>query len=496
MRKTAIIIGSGISGLTAAIVLARHGCQTTVLEQSPSPGGLLTRFQQQGHYFSSGVHCVGSLGPGQALRQYLEYLGVWPKIRAVPMDPAGYCEFCFPDFTFAMPAHHERFRESLLEHFPAQRPAIDQYFADMATTTARFPLYKLSADPYLSRENAALSLAAYLGRLTGCEPLRRILAAPNLLYGIPADECPLFVHFLVTDSVLQSSWRIDESETSLVAAFLAALHEAGGVCRCSCQVVGLECQANQVTGVRLADGEIITADVVVFTGHPKLLPALCPPGTLRPGYRQRIMEAEETLGIFGIALAWQTQNFPLARQDVVLYAGASTDAVYRQKVVYSNQRLEVVYCSGTPEGSGGSYSAVALSGCACEEFAPWWNSRSGDRPADYYRLKEDLAEKLFTAVCGRWPEAGSEARIVDVFTPLTFRDYTGSPTGSALGLKKSLKSLLETRLSTRTRIGNLFLAGQSVIAPGLLGSLISGIAASEAVLGTGELTTEIVKERA
>jgi phytoene dehydrogenase-like protein len=494
--KTALVIGSGVSGLTAAIVLARSGYRVTLLEQSPRPGGLLGRFQRQGLSYSIGVHCIGAMGPGQTLRHYLEYLGVWSRIRPVEMKAEGFLQYCFPDFTFDMPGDHGRFGEALLARFPEERAGIERYFADMAATVSRFPLYRLSQGSYPELANVDFSLSTYLGQLTGSEPLRRVLAAPNLLYGVPTDECPLFLHFLVTDSVLQSSWRIDESQTSLVDAFLAALAEAGGGCRTDCQVVGLECQGTRTTGVRLATGEEISGDVVVFTGHPKLLPSLCPSGTLRPAFRGRIAEAEETLGIFGVALEWRTEDFPLARQDVVLYGSRSVDAVYRQRVVGRGGRPEVVYCTGSPTGRDGVYAGQALSGCAPEEFGPWWESRTGRRPADYMRVKEELASGLMAAVCERWPRARTEARVVDVFTPLTFRDYAGTPTGSALGLKKSLGSLRSSWLSTRTRIANLFLAGQSVLTPGIMGALISGIAASGAILGRDSLMTEVVKERA
>lgn len=84
--------------------------------------------------------------------------------------------------------------------------------------------------------------------------------------------------------------------------------------------------------------------------------------------------------------------------------------------------------------------------------------------------------------------------VVDVFTPLSLRDFTRSPRGSAYGMKKSVANLRQGRLSPMTRLKGLLLAGQSVVMPGVLGSVISGVAASCAVLGHGNLIREIVKE--
>ena len=41
MTRRAVVIGSGASGLVAAVVLARLGCAVTVLERSPVVAPLL-----------------------------------------------------------------------------------------------------------------------------------------------------------------------------------------------------------------------------------------------------------------------------------------------------------------------------------------------------------------------------------------------------------------------------------------------------------------------
>jgi phytoene desaturase len=52
--KSAIVIGAGIGGITAAIHLARHGLQVTVIEKNPRPGGRCDRISRDGHHFDTG----------------------------------------------------------------------------------------------------------------------------------------------------------------------------------------------------------------------------------------------------------------------------------------------------------------------------------------------------------------------------------------------------------------------------------------------------------
>ena len=276
MPSHAIVIGSGVSGMSAAIALCKQGWRVLVLEQAARPGGLMASYRRGQCALPTGIHTIGAMGEGQATRRYLEYLGVWSGIHAVPMNVDGYAEFRFPDMSFLMPANYQAFRERLLERFGRQRLAIDQYLQDMKRTALGFPLYSFSTQPYAGGEETRTALQSYLDKLTDDEGLKRVIGAPNLLYGVEPKNCPLFVHFLVVDSYLRSAWRIDEHKAPLAEAFVDALLRAGGRIRCQTRASHFKCSGEQLQSVVVSDGEAIPADIVVYTGHPKRLPALCP----------------------------------------------------------------------------------------------------------------------------------------------------------------------------------------------------------------------------
>ena len=77
-----IVIGSGAGGLTAALALARGGDRVLVLEQHYLPGGWCHSFPLGGYQFNTGVHYVGTLGPGGGLRRIYEGLGVTDKLKS------------------------------------------------------------------------------------------------------------------------------------------------------------------------------------------------------------------------------------------------------------------------------------------------------------------------------------------------------------------------------------------------------------------------------
>ena len=56
LSKKAIVVGAGISGLTAAVYLQRSGIQTLILEKAAGPGGVSTSWKRKGFTFEGGVH--------------------------------------------------------------------------------------------------------------------------------------------------------------------------------------------------------------------------------------------------------------------------------------------------------------------------------------------------------------------------------------------------------------------------------------------------------
>ena len=62
-----VVIGSGISGLTTAALLAKNGHSVVILEKDGKPGGALRRFSRSGIPFDIGFHYTGGLGEKQIL---------------------------------------------------------------------------------------------------------------------------------------------------------------------------------------------------------------------------------------------------------------------------------------------------------------------------------------------------------------------------------------------------------------------------------------------
>ncbi|HJO61236.1 MAG TPA: hypothetical protein QF571_00220, partial [Desulfobacterales bacterium] len=70
-----------------------------------------------------------------------------------------------------------------------------------------------------------------------------------------------------------------------------------------------------------------------------------------------------------------------------------------------------------------------------------------------------------------------------VYTPLTTRDWVNSPGGSAYGILRSYEQLLEASILNRTSVKGLFLSGQNIMAPGILGTILGSFATVKLIVG-------------
>ena len=85
------------------------------------------------------------------------------------------------------------------------------------------------------------------------------------------------------------------------------------------------------------------------------------------------------------------------------------------------------------------------------------------------------AEKLLKLIENKFPDIRHHTDTYYTASPLTYRDYTGTPNGSMYGIVKDFNEPLKTFISHNTKIPNLFLTGQNINLHGILGVTISSV---------------------
>jgi all-trans-retinol 13,14-reductase len=245
-----------------------------------------------------------------------------------------------------------------------------------------------------------------------------------------------------------------------VDAFEKALGDANVELMCGRRVsrICLDDQA-AFTAVELETGERLPADRCINTIHPKLMLEMAPPNAFSPAYRRRIRELEETPSAVVLYGRCQAAGFS---GNLILADEPHTISDWMRMPVEERP----LFVSSSP-GEGGM-SVICPASLA--DVPGRGNGENRERSADYQDWKMRLTDRLVKRLssCAHDLVGGFEP--LDVATPLTFRDRLSSPEGSLYGTKHRM---VDMPLLPRTSAKGLYLSGQAVVAPGVLGALCS-----------------------
>jgi phytoene desaturase len=295
----AIIIGSGISGLTAALTLARKGFEVSIFEQFSQVGGVTAPFEQDGYRWDLGQLLVEGFGADEPAGAVLAELGVLDLIKA-RKDDRGYV---FPDFEIRKPAEFGgiRWRIEQLKHlFPEDARGLERYWQDYlrftkVMTFARrlekasgLPRLALNARLYLTLlpllPKKDWSARRLMDDYFHSEKLKSVFVSILADFFTPPSQfIGLGVFALNGEPSFDRRMpkKLDEATEqvfhysilggigTLVAGLVRQVEAYGGKVFTSRPVTKIVLQNNHVTGVIDQSGEFNPADLVIASGGAK-----------------------------------------------------------------------------------------------------------------------------------------------------------------------------------------------------------------------------------
>ena len=481
-RGEAVVAGAGLSGLCSALILARQGFGVTLLEPRDRVGMTLRGFTRRGVYFDTGLHYTGGFGHNGALTRLFGRLGI--SLEAVPFADSGFDEVRLADSgkTALFRSGVREFAESLQQSFPNQARHIEAFTADLVLAHDSSEYLCASPNPHLAEKALALdniSLAARLAVIDAPE-LRQVLSCHTLLHGTPASEISMLLHGRILGSYLHGAYSARGGGRALIRALEEACRAAGVVIRVKERLRRVECADKRVQGARLESGERLPASVVVYTGRPEALPDLFEPDTLRPKFAGRMRALTSTPSacmLFGIA-----REIPpaLAGRNLFFLEG---DGPERAFLPDARPERGPFFVTATPDpagGPGGGITVVApASAAGFEAYAAY---APGKRPAAYGELKARILERMERRIRELCPELAS-VDFIDGATPATLAYYLDNPAGALYGIRRPYTGFAPPPV---TRVAGFAIAGQGVVAPGVLGAVISAFVTCGLITGGNE----------
>jgi all-trans-retinol 13,14-reductase len=491
-----IVIGSGISGLTAAAALAHRGQRVLVLEQHLTPGGQTQTFQRQGWTFATGVHYIGGVGPVPGPGGQFGRLLAWLSDGQLAFAPCGnpYDIVRLPGLEFGIEHPEEAYRQRLLERFPNQRRAIDRWFEQMEQARrAAMSLFAMRGMPaplawgmklWRGAEVEAMSrrtLAQALSEVSDPQ-LRAILGARWGDYGAPPEYAPLLEHALVTGSYNAGAWFPVGGPARFARTLLAVVQRAGGSIELGASAERIVVNADRVSGVDFVQqGQRHSArapQVISAIGAPNT--AACLGESVGTEWQAELRSFRPGLAYLSLYLGFEgdIQAAGASAANVWIYESLDIGSVWRQPADEDAPGLFVSFPSLKDPRSSDKPTAEVLALCDAAPFEAWLGRPAGERPEDYLAFKAWVEQRLLAQFARHFPALAPMIRFHELATPLTQQHYVRAPQGAMYGIVMDAERLASDALKVRTPVKGLLLAGQDVAGAGVQAAAMSGLMAA------------------
>ena len=490
MIYDAIIIGGGLSGLTAASLLAKRNLNVAVIDKSYQPGGSCGIFRRGHVTFDQGSAMLYGFGEAGFNAHRFVFNCLEEPINMIRHDLLYCVNFKGRKINFW--ADFDKFVAELSEVFPSEKENIKRFYNDMLKiyrhvmvetptyntadetnpktalkSIVKHPLSYIRFLSYLNKSAKSLlekyfpnpEIFKFFDKLTSTYCYATVEEAPAILAAV------MFV-----DNHFGGSYYPAGSTMFLPGKLEKVIEEYGGDMYLNSEVVSIIFKNGKPTGVRLDDGREIFASNIIYSG------------TVWNLYEKLIDKKYTSAN----KRDWAKKLAP-TYPSVVLYAVV-------KKNVIPDDTVPIEMLVGNPDKLDESeVTAYILSiddKTLCNEdehtvvaIGPTFESWDGLNHTEYKEKKERERTRLIGVLEKRFPGFKDAVLYAEVATPKTIERYTLKNGGSVAGPKQMLGQHMFRRLHTRSEWDNLFYCGEStVMGTGTPTVTTSGLSAANALL--------------
>jgi phytoene desaturase len=464
--KSVIVIGAGIGGITAATHLARGGFHVTAVEKNGRPGGRCDRLGREGHLFDTGptlfvmpkLYEAEFRALGTSLHEQLDLQRVDPTYHLVFDDGSQ----------LALTSDMKSMREQLEIIQRGSFQGLQRYLQE-GDQHYQLVLDKLvnrdfrQASDFFNLRNVDLiyrlkplinhyrNMSAYFN-----EPrLKSAFTFQDLYMGLSPFEAPATFSMMPYTELAHGVWYPKGGMYSVVESLTDLARQAGVEFIFNSAVERIDTNATDASGVLLADGNRLDADVVLANADlPYVYQNLLPQdgrgeALLRKQFSCSVIsffwgvdKVYEALGPHTLFLADDyRENFESIIQDLSLPANPSL-------YIHAPRRLDP---SMAPPGQD-SLTAIVPVGHMSENGDQNWGMLRDEARKHVFRRLQTLGITDLEA----------HIKFEETYTPLAWRKRYNLVNGSTHGLAHTLTQMAYLRPSNRhPRYQNLYFVGAS-----------------------------------
>lgn len=502
----AIIIGSGMGGITAGAALAKEGKKVLILERHYTAGGFTHAFKRNKYEWDVGVHYLGDMHrPTTELYKMFNYI-TDGKIQWAEMG-SPYDKMFFGEDVFDFPAGTDEFKAQMKTYFPGEEQAIENYVNLIYKTqkNQRWFFAEKILPNWLSgilgnwlRKNGLKgnkTTLEVLQSLTNNKKLIAVLTGQYGDYGLPPGKSSFLMHTVLVKHYMKGACFPVGGAQQIFETIAPVIKKAGGEIFTNAAVQEIIIVNGKATGVKMYDGKEIFAPVVisnagVYNTYQHLLPETY---QQNPDIKNLFSHLSPSTGHVSLYIGINESNstLKLGKANYWIFPdNYDHDKNVEEYVNNPNAPFPVVYISfpssKDPDWENrypGKTTIEIVTLSPYKWYEKWKDKRWMKRGEDYNQFKEELSQKLLEELYKKHPELRGKIDYYELSTPLSTAHFANYQYGEIYGIDHTTKRFDQKALRPRTPVKNLFLTGQDIVSCGVGGALISGLITASAVTG-------------
>ncbi|XP_066955486.1 all-trans-retinol 13,14-reductase-like [Macrobrachium rosenbergii] len=522
----AIVIGSGIGGLSTAALLSKAGKRVLVLEQHDQAGGCCHTFIDKGYEFDVGIHYIGEMHYQTEIKTYLDHITnrqlEWARLED-DFDEVVFAEKDKELRRYPVYSGKRNWAKSLKKHFPNEAASIDKFFdlMDEVRSCSRsamwvkfIPLWCVKILETTGLINLftnfykwnSLTVKDVLSDLIKDQELRDILCYNFGDFGTPPSKAGLPMQSLLHVHFAEGAGYPVGGASEIAFHIIPVIEESGGkvLVRAEVEKILLDSKG-KACGVKVKKGTssvdisapLVISDAGVYNTYKKLLPMEVASSSNLWPLLKRCESGPGCMSVF-VGLDCSAEDLDIChRKNVWTISGNDIDKLTLNFLSMTREEAEnvdlpFVFISfpstKDPEWDKkypGKTTMALVTFLPYEWFSDWENERVMKRGDEYESVKNVFGYKAIDQACKLFPSIKAHIDYVSIGTPVTNKHYIAAPKGEIYGLDHTSKRFSlwnNALLRPKTDIPGLFLTGQDICSGGFVGALWGGFLCTGAVL--------------